>query len=262
MSAVTTPTGNSAGTTTVRENRSARTSSIAPPTAEPGRTYRWSAPPISRMRCGTTSPMKPMPPAADTAAPTISATPKIAHRFKESVETPRWYASDSPKLIAFKAAARRSSTNIPITAIGSVMKTTGHVAPPKPPSSQKVRLRSCSSSARNVITPIPAPAKLLSAIPARSSVTVLTLPWDSAIFQTPIVTSIPHTKAARGNPHTPNAPLPINTIHSVAPRPAPAVTPIKPGSASGFRKMPCSVAPEIANIAPTTADKTTRGNRT
>ena len=149
-----------------------------------------------------------------------------------------------------------------MTAIGNVIKTTGHVAPPKPPSSQKVKLRSCSSSARKVIKPIPAPAKLLSAIPASNKVSVWTFPSPSAIFQTQIVTSMPHRKAAMGSPHTPNAPPPINTIQSVAPNPAPAVTPINPGSASGFRKIPWRVAPDIANIAPTTADRMTRGNRT
>ena len=70
--------------------------------------------------------------------------------------------------------------------------------PPNPPSNQNVRLRSCSSSARKVIKPMPAPAKLLSAIPANSSVTVGTRSWVWAIFHTPIVTRIPPVNARDG----------------------------------------------------------------
>ena len=50
------------------------------------------------------------------------------------------------------------------------------------------------------------------------------------------------------------------TITSVAPRAAPADTPIKPGSANGFLNRPCNAAPEIPRLAPTRAAKITLGS--
>lgn len=38
----------------------------------------------------------------------------------------------------------------------------------------------------------------------------------------------------------------------IAPREAPAETPIKPGSAKGFLKRPCRQAPQTAKVPPTT----------
>ncbi len=51
----------------------------------------------------------------------------------------------------------------------------------------------------------------------------------------------------------------LNTIIEVAPKAAPAETPINPGSANGFRNKPWSDAPDNANEAPTKPAKTTRG---
>ena len=45
----------------------------------------------------------------------------------------------------------------------------------------------------------------------------------------------------------------------VAPRAAPAETPINPGSANGFLKRPCKDAPDSAREAPTKPAKTTLG---
>src|SRR5699024_2555004 len=42
---------------------------------------------------------------------------------------------------------------------------------------------------------------------------------------------------------------------------APAVKPSKPGSASGFRVIPCMIAPDTANAAPTNAAAISRGKR-
>ncbi len=42
---------------------------------------------------------------------------------------------------------------------------------------------------------------------------------------------------------------------------APALTPVKNGSTSGFRSIPCSSAPAIPSDAPTVAPMTTRGSR-
>ena len=51
------------------------------------------------------------------------------------------------------------------------------------------------------------------------------------------------------------------TIIAMAPRAAPADTPISCGSASGLRNSPCSEAPAMASEAPTVAASAMRGTR-
>src|SRR6185503_4826829 len=65
---VTTPTGSSAGRTSVRAPRSAKTKSAAPPKADAGKSMRWAGVPIRRIRCGATKPTNPMTPTKATAA--------------------------------------------------------------------------------------------------------------------------------------------------------------------------------------------------
>lgn len=48
---------------------------------------------------------------------------------------------------------------------------------------------------------------------------------------------------------------------STAANPPPAVTPMIPGSASGFRTTPCKMAPDAARQAPTMKPMRTRGRR-
>ena len=71
----------------------------------------------------------------------------------------------------------------------------------------------------------------------------------------------PPTKAATGSILCPRSPSGRYAIAMVAPRPAPAATPSRYGSASGLRKTPWYVAPASASIAPTSAARTTRGTR-
>ena len=52
-----------------------------------------------------------------------------------------------------------------------------------------------------------------------------------------------------------------STNTQAAPSAAPPDTPIKPGSASGFRNKPCITAPLTPNPAPTRADRSIRGKR-
>ena len=55
--------------------------------------------------------------------------------------------------------------------------------------------------------------------------------------------------------------IPPSTIAIIAPSPAPALIPIRPGSARGFRNSPCITAPEIAKAAPTQVPNSKRGRR-
>uniref|UniRef100_A0A1I7YQH4 Transposase n=1 Tax=Steinernema glaseri TaxID=37863 RepID=A0A1I7YQH4_9BILA len=70
---MTMPIGSSAGASASRAIRSANSSSDAPASSDAGSNTRWSGPDNSRTMCGTTSPTKPINPAAATAAPTPSA---------------------------------------------------------------------------------------------------------------------------------------------------------------------------------------------
>ena len=67
--AVTAPTGSSAGETTVRANVSESTSMIAPPNAAAGMSARWSLPTSIRPKCGTSNPRYPIAPLTETAKP-------------------------------------------------------------------------------------------------------------------------------------------------------------------------------------------------
>src|SRR5262245_4013973 len=71
----------------------------------------------------------------------------------------------------------------------------------------------------------------------------------------------PPTNAATGRTRWPRRPSGRYAIAIVAPRPAPAATPSRYGSASGFRNTPWYVAPASASIAPTSAARSTRGTR-
>src|SRR5262245_49221426 len=71
----------------------------------------------------------------------------------------------------------------------------------------------------------------------------------------------PPTNAATGRTRWPRRPSGRYAIAIVAPRPAPAATPSRYGSASGFRNTPWYVAPASASIAPTRAARSTRGTR-
>ena len=52
-----------------------------------------------------------------------------------------------------------------------------------------------------------------------------------------------------------------STIATASAAFAPAVNPSKPGSASGFRVMPCIIAPAMDRAAPTKIAATSRGKR-
>src|SRR6059036_3286417 len=65
-------------------------------------------------------------------------------------------------------------------------------------------------------------------------------------------------KAATGTSR-PDVPTDPYAIAIVAPRPAPAATPSRYGSASGLRKTPWYAEPATASIPPTSPARTTRG---
>src|SRR5690554_7103264 len=78
-----------------------------------------------------------------------------------------------------------------------------------------------------------------------------------------VVATRPPAKPAAGiiAPAIQPATDPPNIIAQATPNDAPLETPISPGSARGFRKIPCNAAPLTPRVAPTSAPKITRGAR-
>ncbi|MOA22685.1 hypothetical protein D3C78_1432610 [compost metagenome] len=73
-----------------------------------------------------------------------------------------------------------------------------------------------------------------------------------------ITAAIAPVKAAAGTRELGNCGSAIRKMR--APRPAPEVTPITEGSASGLRTTPCSSVPLTASEAPARAATSRRGN--
>ncbi len=104
--------------------------------------------------------------------------------------------------------------------------------------------------------------KLATTTPASTNVvTSRSRPAERPIAQVTTTAAAPPTNAASGSSCCPASARGRYEIASVAPRPAPAATPSRYGSASGLWKTPWYVAPAIASIPPTSAASTTRGTR-
>ena len=102
-----------------------------------------------------------------------------------------------------------------------------------------------------------------SATPARISVVPGVAPPARATPYTTTTEITAPANAASGSRLSPYADTSASdTITIVAARFAPVATPIRYGSASGFRNTPWYVAPAIASVAPTTPASSTRGSRT
>src|SRR6185436_3989369 len=127
--AVNAPIGSSVERTTMRDNRSAETTSVAPPIAQSGSSTRKSRRHTRRIRCGTSRPTKPMMPLTATAAPvTIDAMPKPISLMR-STSTPRAFASSSPNASMRRSFATNASTIIATTRSVLTSSTLVHVAP-------------------------------------------------------------------------------------------------------------------------------------
>src|SRR5439155_25774242 len=123
VSAVTTPTGSSAGPSIVRASVSAQVRKAPPPRNEAGRRRRWSGPSRRRSRWGTIKPTKPIMPLIDTAAPTSSDAATNTARRARSTSTPSWRAPSSPAARRFKSSACRRSQARPATAYAAAAAT-------------------------------------------------------------------------------------------------------------------------------------------
>ena len=95
-SAVSTPSGTSAGSAIVRAARSPTTSSTAPPRAEATTSTRWAGPTTMRTRWGTTRPTNRMMPLTATAAAVSRATTTSITTRSRSTSTPSGGPSAPP----------------------------------------------------------------------------------------------------------------------------------------------------------------------
>ena len=75
--------------------------------------------PVSRARCGTTSPTQPMMPLAATAAEVIKVAAAITTMRSMRVSTPRAVASSSPKVMTSMRQRSRASGTNPIATAGN-----------------------------------------------------------------------------------------------------------------------------------------------
>ena len=72
ITAVSIPAGNSSGAIIILPITSTHTTSIPPNSADTGRTFLWSLPTKSLVKCGTISPTNPIHPLTETVTPAIS----------------------------------------------------------------------------------------------------------------------------------------------------------------------------------------------
>src|SRR5262245_36501549 len=118
-SAVSTPTGSSAGAMTVRAATSQIARKAPPPSRQAGARKRWSCPTQRRSMCGTISPTKPIGPATATSAPIISEETPSTRRRRRTRSTPRLAASSSPVRRRFRSQRSASSTAAPPSTQGA-----------------------------------------------------------------------------------------------------------------------------------------------
>src|SRR5690625_1208968 len=135
-----------------------------------------------------------------------------------------------------------------------------HCARPKPPSIQKTTELIARGSASMISTLLPAAMTKETASPARISRVGPVLCVKPATETTIAVAISAPAKAKIGTVKTPSR-LPSIRIARLAPKPAPAETPSRCGSASGFRVTLCIAAPAMPSPAPTIAANNARGRR-
>ena len=84
------------------------------------------------------------------------------------------------------------------------------------------------------------------------------MPCSQASKKTTIEATTAPPKAAKGTKYVSSGEI---SMSAMAASPAPAVTPIIPGSAKGLRKIPCNIHPAKARFVPVRAAQMTRGIR-
>src|SRR5262245_30559070 len=176
--------------------------------------------------------------ATAAAVPIVAAATTINRT--RGTSTPSVAASSSPTLSTSSTRRCRTSTTELTTMYGSATSTSFHVAVVKPPSSQVYTLTSVSlcCCCTNVCTAV---MNVATITPARTSAPVARArPAErpSTYVRTTEIVAPPN--AAGGS--SCDEPDPY-AITSVAPRPAPAATPSRYGSASGLRDTPWYDAP-------------------
>ena len=145
--AVMMPIGISDGITTVRANKSAMVSKLAPKRNEPGSTSLWSAPKSNRIKWGTINPTKPIVPVKETAVPTINALAISRMYFTFCTSTPIWKASFSPMERALRFLYWETTKNAGPEISKHAIITLFQLPPPTSPRLQKVKFHRAESSA-------------------------------------------------------------------------------------------------------------------
>ncbi|CAM5590980.1 hypothetical protein SANTM175S_00705 [Streptomyces antimycoticus] len=259
MRDVTTPTGTSCGSITVRAAVSTHTRKMAPASAVTGRRRAWPDPVRARVACGRTRPTKPMAPAELTRVAVSSAVAHSRTRRVRATRTPSAAAASSPKAKASRVRACPRQTRRTAARTTAHSSTSLQPAPVSEPRSQNSTARVVSASAEvSTVNEVSAENSCMAATP--DSTTRSVLPprlWLSARTR-PKESSAPMNAPADRDTAPPPTP---RTTTATAPVEAPEDTPRTKGSASGLRSRDCITAPQSASPAPHTAASRVRGMR-
>src|SRR5699024_4425335 len=133
------PTGSSLPGSTTRQSTSAQSRNSPPASAARGTRRRWSAPNRSRTPWGTTSPTKPMIPAAQTARPVIRAVTARQTIRRRCRSVPRVRAVSSPSSIRLRARLRVRKKAVPSRAASTSTPLEGQLAAAMLPMVQRAR---------------------------------------------------------------------------------------------------------------------------
>src|ERR1035437_9014476 len=259
ISAVTAPSGNSAGARTVRATTSAATTSAPPAIAAPSITLRTDRAPSARTMAGTTSPTNPTSPAPATVTAASRLAARYTRRVARSTSTPSAAAGSSPSASSSISRPSASSSVPPITTYTAIHLVPCQVASLSDPIIHHRALLTVSLVAPASSTITAAFANAPTTTPAMSSTRGSPrAPAARATSSTIVTANAAPANAAIGNTASD---VKCTATAVTAPTAAPPETPRRYGSASGLRSVACSAAPLKPSPAPITMPSAIRGRR-
>ena len=128
-----TPTGISAGETTVRATTSHASRKTPPAASEAGTSRRCSGPNASRHACGTIIPTKPIGPHCDTTAAVINETVKNSTVRTRPTFTPRAPEFSSPSVRMSSSRVSSAAAASPATSAGTILSASAKPVANTPP---------------------------------------------------------------------------------------------------------------------------------
>ena len=233
--------------------------STAPASAASGISCVYRGPAIARTAHGATSPTKAIGPHAAVAAAASNVIAAMPTTRVSATRLPSDRAMSSPSPSAV-IPGPLSRARMPPAATSA---TSSGIVPVSRPASEPTcqkRMTSSDSLSSSTSAVVAALRIAPSADPVSASVTGVPFarPDHARVITSTVAPRAPARAAAMiaRRLSTPN----VNES-STTPKAAPALTPNRPGSASGLRVCPCMSAPAIPSASPTVRPSTVRGSR-